>query len=121
MQLFVYYVFWPFVGTSGAMYLGLMDPGTEWVFFIGWFLPWVFWPVGRYRRRYARSLVAAFETEVEEGVHPGALQGFAIGMGPTILMILSGMIGTIVTPTYMEEVMGIDVQAKIEELKPDAG
>ena len=117
MQFFAYYVLWPFVGGSGFCYFGIMQPDFMWWFLGLWFLPWLTWPVGRYRRRYIDAIVESFKKDTDEAGEANTFAAMAIGLGPTAIMILSSLLGVTLTPIYMEEVLSIDVPARIEEIQ----
>ena len=121
MQFALYYVFWPFFGGAGFCYFGIMDHSFMWWFLAFWFLPWIIWPVGKYRRRYMLDQIEAATKEVKESGEGAAGKALALGLGPTIVMILAGILGTYFAPVYMEAVLGIDVQAHIEEIQKDVG
>lgn len=117
MQFFVYYVFWPFMGGAGFIYTGLMHTEYMWYFLVGWFLPWIAWPIGTYRRRQMNALIDELEAEAEKTGEANAPGALALAIGPLLIMVLSGMLGSNLAPLLMEEVMGIDVQARIEEIQ----
>jgi hypothetical protein len=117
MQFFIYYVLWPFIGGAGFCYLGLMRPEFVWYYLIAWFLPWVAWPIGTRRRRHMDAIIEEFKTEAEKAGQVNFFAALSLAIGPPIIMVLAAMLGTHLAPVYMEEVLGIDVQTRIEEIQ----
>lgn len=115
MQFFLYYVFWPAVLGIGFSYTAVMHPDQTWTWLAVWFLPWLTWPIGTFRRRQMKMIMDEFEKESEKAGEINGWQAVAVSLGPTLIMFLSVWTATAVTPIYMEEVMHIDIQAQIEE------
>ena len=117
MQFFIYYVFWPFVLGAGFIYLSIMgmDP---WSFLIIWMLPWLTWPVGKYRRRMMTAAVNELAAEAEAAGEVPGLKTLALTIGPILIMFLSSQAGVMFAPIYMEAV-GIDVPAQLERLQQE--
>lgn len=116
MQFFLYYVFWPTVLGIIFSYTAIMGSADQtWTWLAIWYLPWLTWPIGKFRRRQMKIIVAEFEKESKQAGEVSAFAAASISMGPTLIMILSVWLGTAATPIYMEEVMGIDIQAQIKE------
>ena len=115
MQFFVYYVFWPFVLGAGFIFLSIMGE-SPWTFMAIWLLPWLTWPIGTYRRRQMNLFVEQFKKEADEEGGASMFKAFALALGPVFIMVLSGHLGAVVAPVYMEEMMNIDVRAQIEEV-----
>jgi len=112
VQFFLNYVLWPFVGGAGFMYFGIMNPGgTMWWFLVLWFLPWLIWPLRRGRRRVLDARLEKCEKESD------ILGGLVLVIGLPVIMVFAGVVGSGLVPIYMEEVLGIDVRAKIEEVQ----
>jgi hypothetical protein len=120
MQFALYYVLWPFIGGAGFIYIGLMIPEAMWWFLILWFLPWVTWPVGTYRRRYMNAQMEAFKAEAEKAGEVSAMPAIGLVVGPPMVMVLAAMIGTFLAPIYIEDVMGVDLQARVEQMQQEA-
>jgi len=114
MQFFTYYVFWPFVLGAGFIYLSIMGQ-SPWSFLIIWLVPWLTWPIGKYRRRMMNAAVEEFKKEAEKEGEVNALKGLALTLGPVFIMFMSAQIGAFSAPVYMEAV-GIDIEAKLEEV-----
>lgn len=115
MQFFLYYVFWPTVLGIIFSYTAIMNPSQTWTWLAVWFLPWLTWPIGKFRRRQMKMIMVDFEKEAKQAGEINLIAAASLSMGPTLIMILSIWLGTLATPIYMEEVMNIDIQARIKE------
>lgn len=117
MQFFIFYVFWPFVLGAGFIYLSIMGM-SPWSFLVIWMLPWLTWPIGKYRRRMMTAAVNELAKEAEEAGEVNGLKTLALTIGPVFIMFMSSQAGVMFAPIYMEAV-GINVEAQLEQLQQE--
>jgi len=117
MQFFIYYVFWPFVLGAGFIYLSIMGM-SPWSFVVIWMVPWLTWPIGKYRRRMMTTAVNELAKEAEKAGEVNGFKVLALTIGPTCIMFISSQVGLMCAPIYMEAV-GINVEEQLERLEQE--
>ncbi len=115
MQFFIYYVFWPMVAGGGFLSLAVVAPEWAWYFLCGWFFMWAAWPIGPYRRRYMDNLVEAFKKDAKATGESSQTKAMIMGFGPIIVMLIAVHVGMALSPIYVEDVLGIDIRAILED------
>ena len=116
LRFFIYYVFWPASFMAGLVYCQLMAPEWTWWFSVPWAFAWLIWPIGTARTRLLTPLVE--DAKARMGLDTGAAgEALVLLVGPILIMLLSGLVGISLTPIYMEEVLGINMEVKFEEVR----
>ncbi len=117
MPFFVYYVLCPAMLGVGFYFTALEAPSLTLPLVVAWWLLWVFWPFGTARRQYMKDRLEELTQEAGKGRMNVRPYGVLLAFGPVLVLFLAFQVGMAMAPVYMEAVLGIDVEARLEEME----